>query len=206
MKTSLLILILVVLLLSTILAVILSLAKDSGRIKYKFSVVSWGVFRNVPSWLPGSCGVSGSHIWNQDKDSFVRAIAPTESVIYAWLWFRVEAKIINDYYFPLSYPDNGGTTLDLDKYQTDGTLADYEFECRQKTNLEENRKEIHLKSFQVIEGLIEQEELKSNLEDNEFRREMTEKYIETHCGNYSEKEKAHVRNAIQIGWELRQSR
>lgn len=35
------------------------------------------------------------------------------------------------------------------------------------------------------------------------RRELTDKYIETHCVNYTDKEKSQVRNAVQIGWEMR---
>src|SRR4029079_9591809 len=34
------------------------------------------------------------------------------------------------------------------------------------------------------------------------RRKWTEEYIEIHCGNYSDKEKAQTRNAVHIGWEL----
>lgn len=130
MKIALSILIIIVLLLSTILAVILSLAKGSSRIKYKFSVVSLRIFRNCPRWTPGSWGVSGAYIWNQDKDSFIQAIAPTGGMVYAWLWFRVETKIINDYYFPLDYPDNGGTTKQLEQYQADGTALKYELEMK----------------------------------------------------------------------------
>ncbi len=34
------------------------------------------------------------------------------------------------------------------------------------------------------------------------RRDLTEIYINTHCGNYTDKEKTIARNSIQIGWEI----
>lgn len=39
--------------------------------------------------------------------------------------------------------------------------------------------------------------------DNQFLRVITEKYIDTHCLNYSEKEKTIVRNAIHIGYNIK---
>lgn len=172
MKIALLILILIVLLLSTILAVILSLAKGSGRIKYKFSVVPWGVFRNFPCWLPGSWGVLGDVFLIDAESDFVSTVNVTESVIYAWLWFRVEAKIINGYTFRgLEYPNNIGDTFDFERLKAELedikriTADNYDFERRQKRDLEENSKDIHQKSFSGIEGLIEYEELKNKLKD-----------------------------------------
>jgi hypothetical protein len=37
----------------------------------------------------------------------------------------------------------------------------------------------------------------------QHRRNLTDKYIDTHCGNYTDKEKIQARNAVQIGWEMR---
>lgn len=55
-------------------------------------------------------------------------------------------------------------------------------------------------------NIVEYDKKKAELIDKigeQSRRDMTDKYIQVYCGNYTDKEKTIVRNAIQIGWDLR---
>lgn len=56
---------------------------------------------------------------------------------------------------------------------------------------------------EMIENCINQKLKKQDISSIEEMRNIQDKYINTHCKNYSDKEQTIAKNAFQVGWNVR---